>query len=99
MKKLSFIVVGLFLVVSCFGSGDAPDHAEKWASKHYASKYSSTECGASDSDDDGYVSCTVFFKDDTRDPLAIECATGHGVLKCDKPKGCRVATGKIGRRK
>ena len=53
----------VFLAVSCKqGKGDAEKYANSWAKKHYAKSYSMVECSASDSDENGYVSCTVFFK-------------------------------------
>lgn len=102
MKKLAFWVITFTLIMSCkMGSGDAPTYAREWAEKHYSGEYSEVECQSSDSDDDGYVSCTVFFKkpeaSDSRspDPIAIECAHGHGNWsKCNKQTGCRLATGK-----
>ena len=50
----------------------------------------STECMDVDSDQDGYVSCTVFLKE--KDPLYIECRYGSG--GCNGGSGCRGATGK-----
>lgn len=106
MKKLAFVVFGILIIGSCkYGSGDAPGYAEKWAQKHYPDEYKSVECGSSDSDDDGYVSCTVFFKKaeaggQITPPMAIECAHGHGNWsKCSKQTGCRMATGKGSGRK
>jgi hypothetical protein len=99
MKKLTLVVLTLLLAISCkMGQGDSEEYAREWAEEHYGSKYKKVVCQSGDSDDDGYVSCTMFFHDDNRDPLAIECAHGHGNwYKCTKQEGCRMATGK-GRR-
>lgn len=108
MKKLALVVLVILLAISCkMGKGDSEKYAREWAEKHYSGQYKMIECQSSDSDDDGYVSCTVFFDDGSaeagnapRDPLAIECAHGHGnTWKCNKQEGCRMATGKGIRRK
>lgn len=111
MRKLLLGAFVFSLVFACkTGSGEAPGEARKWAKKHYEGQFKMVECGSSDSDDDGYVSCTIFFKEPVaeadgkpqfaRDPLAIECAHGHGNWKtCNKQEGCRMATGKSGKRK
>lgn len=77
----------------CGGSGDAPASARKWAEAHYAGKYTSVECLPRDTDGDGYVSCTVFFKK-AGDVIGLECATGRINGDGCSQKGCRVATGK-----
>jgi len=81
---------------SC-GAGNAPESAQKFADKRFP-KNTGTECVSgmnADSDDDGYVSCTIFLEDKA---IPIECATDYGGTGCSK-SGCRMATGKSGRRR
>lgn len=111
MKKLTFVVFAILVAVSCkTGKGDSEKYAHQWAQKHYPDQYKDVECLSSDSDDDGYVSCTVFFTEGPaeasgapvapREPMALECAHGHGnSWKCNKQEGCRLATGKAAGKK
>ena len=83
MKKL--LVVFALVLGAC---GVDEDGAREWVNSNFPDARS-FDCVSIDSDDDGYVSCTVFF-DGQRDPLAIECAAAFTPLK----DGCRLATGK-----
>lgn len=84
------------LIFSC-GNGSAPEFAQSYADKHYPDN-KGTECIEgldSDSDDDGYISCTVFLPEDKAIP--IECASHH--YGCLSKSGCRMATGKSSNRR
>jgi hypothetical protein len=82
MKVLiSIAIIIVFSLPSC-GNGDAEDHALTYARK-LGPGYSSLGCVAEDSDNDGYVSCTIRHPDGDRS--GIQCATGIG--SCNS--GCK----------
>ena len=87
--KLGTILSVLFLG----GCGVDEAGMSRWVTDNFPTGVESVDCMNIDSDQDGYVSCTVFF-DDARPPLAIECAAVATPLK----DGCRIATGHGGRR-
>lgn len=81
MKHLAALIL---LVAAC---GVDSTNAHDFAARHFPG-YSDLECMRFDSDDDGYVSCTL--QDANGTPQAIECST---TLSCND--GCRLA--RIGR--
>jgi hypothetical protein len=88
--------IAITMLMSC-GNGNAPEAAEVYAAKHYPGN-TGTECISgmdADSDDDGYISCTVFLPDNKAIP--IECASSH--YGCMSKSGCRMATGKSSNRR
>jgi len=89
MKRLT----GLFVVVALLGLGCEQQRATAQAeARRWAAELGYTVRGAScanvDSDDDGYVSCTVVVVDgDTARPMAIECRGAYSVGNgCRRPK-------------
>jgi hypothetical protein len=76
---LTSLIAGLVIIVPSCGVGDAADYANK-----LGTGYTSLGCVGSDSDDDGYVSCTIREPDGQRS--GIQCATGHGSCNAS---GCK----------
>lgn len=90
MKKR---LTGLLVVVALVGLGceheqqTAKEEAQRWATElGYTVRGAS--CANYDSDDDGYVSCTVVVVDgDTTRPMAIECRSAYALGQgCRQPK-------------
>ncbi|HSX22289.1 MAG TPA: hypothetical protein VLE97_05890 [Gaiellaceae bacterium] len=87
MKQLGMLVVLLALAAACHNADvdEATKEANAYA-KHFQN-VTSVECNASDSDGDGYVSCTIFRAD--ADPVPIACgAENWCVANC--AKGCKM---------
>lgn len=88
LKDLLFMAALLaFLFVPSCGKGDAEDHALEYARK-LGNGYRTIGCTDTDSDDDGYVSCTIMHPDGGRS--GIQCATG--IASC--ASGCKEDSGK-----
>lgn len=68
MKKLLALAVVLF---SCTGVDGSKRRAADWAQMANIRDVSTISCQSQDSDDNGYVSCTVFRLD--HDPVDLEC--------------------------
>lgn len=85
MKHL-FSFIAITSLFSCT-AGEAEDSANSFANRHFEN-HKGVECMSYDTDDDGYVSCSVFMADKI---IPIECATNH--YGCGN-SGCRGATGK-----
>ncbi len=93
MKLAGFLLTCLF---ACHHAdvADARKQAEAFAKKIPGA--TEVQCTDSDSDGDGYVSCTVFRGSD--DPLPIQCgAENWCVSNC--AHGCRIAVPGTGRKK
>jgi len=73
----------LLLSVPSCGNGEAEDHALEYA-RRLGDGYVSVGCVATDSDDDGYVSCTIKHRD-TGEFFGVQCATG--IASC--ASGCK----------
>lgn len=87
-------IIGVILTIVIFGARSclsgptqeraAKDEAGKWANE-LGLQYTGISCGDIDSDNDGYVSCTLAMKDGST--KSIECrgaySWGHG---CRDPK-------------
>lgn len=87
-------IIAMWSLVPACSSADV-GKAEK-AAKEYAQNVpdatGKVTCVASDSDGDGYVSCTVFRT--KGDPVAIECGS-QKFCACNCAKGCKAAVAKI----
>lgn len=84
MKKLLIIFV---VLAACHHAdvGKAKKEAAEYA-KHFQN-VTGVECNASDSDGDGYVSCTIFRSD--ADPVPIACgAENWCITNC--AEGCKM---------
>lgn len=86
MKKFAFVVV---LLVGCGNPEVAKQAARRYATD-LGYKVSGVACTSTDTDGDGYVSCSVRV-DDREDPLALECTRGELTLT----DGCKVALPKL----
>ena len=82
----------LLLALTVTACGVDQNAAETWVRKHFEN-VADLDCARFDSDDNGYVSCTIFFSDGRR-PEPIECAASLSLQS-----GCRIATGAGGRRR
>lgn len=90
VERIIFAVIVLIaglLVFSaglrCFvGNDGALGSAQEWAKDMPGT--TSVKCAATDTDHDGYISCTVFRED--KDPLFIECGDGIIGSGCRAPK-------------
>lgn len=88
MKKIMVLVLWVLAVVGCDQQRDtAKQEAMRWASE-LGYQVQGVSCANIDSDDDGYVSCTVaVVQGDTTRAMPIECrgafSVGHG---CRQPK-------------
>lgn len=92
---IAVLLTVVFSMARCFGGrlvehafGDAPDAARQWARKLGMGEVAGVECATVDSDDDGYVSCTVSTRlpDGTVKPYAVECAAAFSLGH----DGCRM---------
>ena len=86
------------IVVMCFAASCAkadPEKAEK-AAKEYAKHIKGTtgevSCARSDSDGDGYVTCTLFMEEG--EPMGAECGA-QKYCGCNCAEGCKPLTHKI----
>ena len=90
---IGFFVVGIFgvggtsMLMNCSGANKAAaaEEANKW-SKEVGIKDANVSCVNSDTDNDGYVSCTIAYRDNNGElkTKAIECAA-----KLTWNTGCR----------
>ncbi len=86
-------LLALSLIISC-GIGKAGDSAKSFADRRFPDN-KGIECMTDDTDDDGYVSCTIFMPDEA---IPIECATEQWHSDgCGRNSGCRMAMGKSAR--
>lgn len=67
----------------------ATEEANSWANEMYPGQPSRVSCQNSDSDYNGYVSCTVRVQNET---LPIECANPDGMIFVNYNHGCRMIT-------
>ena len=77
------------------GKGDAETNAWTYLEKmQLRGDAQAINCVSKDSDNDGYVSCSVAFSAESmRPPMALECAHGYGNFgSCDPHEGCRLIT-------
>ena len=92
MKKLLFIIA----LAGCHNADPAKarQEAEEYAS--HVENSSGVECNDTDSDGDGYISCTVFRKGE--DPLAISCgAENWCAFNC--ASGCKLTPARVNTQK
>lgn len=85
MSKL-IMIVSLLTLVSCQRTDKAAADA---AAKEYIKNIDgakSVVCADTDSDGDGYVSCSVFFAGD-REPMQIQCGSEAYCINC--ARGCK----------
>ena len=78
-----------------YGKGDAEVNAWNYLdSMNLRKDAQAVNCISKDSDNNGYVSCSVAFSaESNRSPMALECATGHGNFgSCNPHEGCRLIT-------
>jgi hypothetical protein len=88
--KNTITFLSIALLLSC-GVGKAPESAKSFADRRFEG-HKGVECMTEDTDDDGYVSCTIFLPDDA---VAIECATEKWHSDgCGRNSGCRLSMGK-----
>lgn len=107
MKKITTIVAIAVLTAGCTyiaGSGEAPQAARDWADEHVVAGRSglrvSTSCTGRDTDNDGYVSCTLTVVDaSTQDEHqwptethTLECGVNHPLSGC-ATTGCKPSFG------
>lgn len=86
MKKI--VIASLLFLTACHNAdvGEATRQAKEFMKK--ISGATAVECNPTDSDGDGYISCTVFRG--SADPLPIQCgAENYCVFNC--AHGCRMA--------
>ena len=67
----------------------ATEEANSWANEMYPGQPARVSCQNSDSDYNGYVSCTVRVENET---LPIECANPDGLIFANYNHGCRMIT-------
>jgi len=80
------ILVSLVLVAACTADvAKAKDEAQSFM--QHIPGATSVMCNESDSDHDGYVSCTVFRGD--KDPIAISCGA-EIMCSCNCASGCKL---------
>lgn len=90
MKKILML-----LIVSASCSNADPQEAQRLAEQfaQHVDGATSVLCNDTDSDQDGYISCTVFRKD--QDPLSLQCGA-EKVCGCNCAHGCKyMPVGKI----
>lgn len=81
---LVFLVFG----ISCGTDPDvSEDRARAFAQRANFTDISSTDCQRYDTDDNGYVSCTIFRKD--HDPVGVECPRRGSANSCWGDGDCR----------
>jgi Tfp pilus assembly protein FimT len=90
-------IVGILLVVAVAGMGSCavdPDKAQEAADEFKQNIPGATNavCVATDSDGDGYCSCTVFRKEGM-EPVALDCGCETMCLRCSE--GCKMAMPKF----
>lgn len=85
MKKIVSVFVFAMIACSTADVQKATKQAEEFA-KHMPEATGVT-CNDSDSDGDGYVSCTVFRGD--KDPLALSCGAQR-FCSCNCASGCKL---------
>jgi hypothetical protein len=83
MKKILLLML---VVGSCNADVDKARKEAREFIKHIPGATDVT-CNPSDSDGDGYVSCTVFRGD--KDPLAISCGA-ENFCACNCARGCKL---------
>lgn len=96
MKRYRFAIVIASLVVGCSyinGQGDAEKFVEQFKSAHMSAAKSVTHtCQTRDTDDNGYVSCTVTvdwgIANERPEIVPIECAVNKVGSGCNV-EGCR----------
>ena len=96
---LALCVAYITTAVNCTNSGERErraaerKHALETTAKKFAAKIPGTtgdvDCILSDSDNDGYVSCTVFMK--SGNPIAIECMSPWA-SRLHASSGCKMNT-------
>jgi hypothetical protein len=91
MKNIGYLATFVFVVTllvapSC-GSGEAETYALEHARK-MGPGYVTLGCVGTDSDDDGYVSCTI--KGPEGEMIGVQCATG--IASC--ASGCKMDSAK-----
>lgn len=82
----AFIITTLLVLASCQNTNKAAADA---SAKEYIKNIDgakSVSCVDIDTDDDGYVSCTVFFAGD-REPMQIQCGSETYCINC--ARGCK----------
>ena len=86
---LCLIPGGALLIAGSYiaGQGDAPRAAHAWGAK-FRKGWTVGECQPRDTDDNGYITCTLIGPDEGDDPEPIECGVNrwyHGL----NVEGCK----------
>ena len=99
LAGLALCVTYIAAAASCMSDGERArraaerKHDLETTAKKFAAKIPGTtgdvSCVLSDSDQDGYVSCTVFMKSEK--PIAIECMSPYAT-RWHKSAGCKINT-------
>lgn len=91
------IIAAAFMAKYLAGQGDGPAFARQWVERWHPAAHPEVECQELDSDDNGYITCTVGYDDEQgkHQLEAIECGVNrwyHGF----RTTGCRLMRGYSG---
>ena len=89
----ALLPIGLAGIVTCgpfiAGQGDAPRDAELWIERNIPDPVLNLECQPRDTNEDGYVACTISTA--TR-VIPLECGVNRWYHGCNNA-GCRIQRG------
>ena len=94
MLKNAIFAVALYALMSCSyvnGKGDADEYAATWVTQNIPANLKPRfQCMSRDTDDNGYVACTVSYDtpDGTIEMLPIECVVNKVGTGCGN-EGCK----------
>ena len=90
MHHIKITALSLVLLSGCFGDPEAAKSAARAYAKDMGYEVVGVSCTGTDTDGDGYVSCTLQVKGH-QDPIALECTRGEFTFT----SGCKVAMPKL----